>query len=64
MPFPVFHEALEKAVGRPVWTHEFGLNLDGLKREMLGAAPAPTFEEIVALVPVEHRIIIHTGEHQ
>lgn len=23
MPFGVFHRAIEKALGRPVWTHEF-----------------------------------------
>ena len=26
MPFDVFHEAIVKTLGRPVWTHEFGLN--------------------------------------
>ena len=58
MPFGVFHEAVEKALGRPVFTHEFGLNLDGLKRELLQISPAPTMEEIIDLVPAEKRIIV------
>ena len=32
MPFSVFHEAVEKTLGRPVWTHEF-LG-DNLKKEL------------------------------
>ena len=31
--FSVFHEGIEKLLGRPVFTHEFGLNHDGLKEE-------------------------------
>lgn len=58
MPFDRFHEAVEKALGRSVWTHEFGLNYEGLKKELLGEAPAPTFEEIVNLIPAEKRILI------
>jgi len=23
VPFPVFHGALEEALGRPIWTHQF-----------------------------------------
>ena len=59
MPFSVFHEALEKALGRPVWTHELGMNLAGLQRELLGDAPAPTFEEIIALIPPEKRFVLY-----
>ena len=46
MPFDVFHEAVEKTLGRPVWTHEFG-SLGKLKEEFLGERPAPTFGEIM-----------------
>ncbi len=61
MPFGVFHEAVEKSLGRPVWTHEFGsAGLDGLKKEFLGVRPAPTFQEIVELIPADKRIIITT----
>ena len=34
MPFTVFHEAIEKYLGRPVYTHEFGLNREGLMKEV------------------------------
>lgn len=62
MPFDVFHEAIEKALGRPVWTHEFGLNYEGLKKEFLGKADPPTMEEIINLIPKEKRIIVCLGE--
>jgi len=58
MPFDVFHESVEKALGRPVWTHEFGLNRDGLISELLGDKPAPTFEQIMEMIPAEKRIIL------
>lgn len=32
MPFDVFHEAVEKTLSRPVFTHEFGLNTEGLRK--------------------------------
>lgn len=31
--FSDFHAGLEKLLGRPVFTHEMGINLDGLKQE-------------------------------
>ena len=58
MPFAVFHAAIEEALGRPVWTHEFGLNRDGLKRELAGDAPMPTMDDIINLIPVEKRIVL------
>ena len=58
MPFPVFRQALEEALGRPVWTHEMGPNCEGLKAELLGERPAPSFEEIIALIPEEKRLKI------
>lgn len=58
MPFGIFHEALEKALGRPVWTHELALNFDGIAKELLGEKPAPTMEEIINLIPEEKRIIV------
>jgi len=58
MPFSVFHEATEKALGRPVWTHEFAMNWDGLEAELMGAAPAPTMEDIINLIPPDKRIIV------
>lgn len=58
MPFDVFHEAIEKAIGRPVFTHELSLNYDGLKRELLQISPAPTMAEIIDMVPADKRIIV------
>lgn len=59
LPFSRFHEAVEKVLGRPVYTHEFGTEgVVGLKKEYLGVKKAPTFEEIINLIPEEKRIII------
>jgi hypothetical protein len=58
MPFNIFHEAVEKTLGRPVFTHEFGLNYEGLQQELLGNVPAPSFEEVLALIPADKRVIV------
>ena len=57
MPWGVFTEAIEEALGRSVWTHEFakpGL----LIKELSGDRPAPTMQEIIEMIPAEKRIII------
>ena len=59
MPFSIFQEAVEKTLGRPVWTHEFAFY--GIKKELLGDKEAPTFEEIVGLIPEEKRILVNAG---
>lgn len=59
MPFSVFHEAIEKVLDRPVYTHEFGLNYEGLVKEYLGEQDPPTFEEIINLIPEDKRVIIN-----
>ena len=56
MPFAVFHEAVEKTLGRPVFTHEFAFG--GLKQELLGDKPAPTMDEILDLIPAGKRVIV------
>lgn len=58
MPFDVFHEAIEKTLGRPVYTHEFGLNMEGLRKELLGETPAPTMEDIINMIPEEKRVLV------
>jgi hypothetical protein len=58
MPFDVLHEAITKVLGRPVYTHEFGLDYDGLVSEFLGDRCAPTIDDIMNLIPEEKRIII------
>ena len=35
MPFGVFHEAMEKTLGRPVFTHEFAFR-EELRKELYG----------------------------
>jgi hypothetical protein len=61
MDFGAFHEALEKALGRPVFTHELGMNHEGLCREFLGEAPAPSLADIINLIPEEKRILVVVG---
>lgn len=63
-PFGVFHEAVEKSLGRPVWTHEFGLNYDGIVQEFLGEREPPTFEEILGLIPEEKRLVVWLEENE
>lgn len=57
-PFAIFHEAVEKSLGRPVFTHEFGLNYDGICKEFLGEAEAPTLQQIMDLIPADKRVVI------
>lgn len=58
MPFDVFHEAIEKALKRPVWTHELAMSRDGLKEELLGLRPAPSVQDIFNLIPEDKRILV------
>ena len=57
VPFNLFHEAMEKALGRPVFTHEFAF-ADSLRKELYGEKEPPTFEEICALIPKEKLMLI------
>lgn len=50
MPFDVFHEAIEKVLERPVWTHEFAF-VENLQKEFLGEKEPSTLEEILSLIP-------------
>jgi hypothetical protein len=61
MPFDEFHKAITEALGRPVYTHEFGLNREGLIRELAGQANAPSLDEILALIPA-HKLIVIGGK--
>jgi len=58
MPFDIFHEAVEKTLGRPVFTHEFAF-ADSIKKELYGEKEPPTFEEICALIPKEKLLILN-----
>lgn len=57
IPFDVFHKAVEKALGRPVWTHEFA-EPQKLLLELKGIRKQPTLEEIFASIPEEKLILI------
>lgn len=58
MPFSTFHKALEEALGRPVWTHEMGINWEGLADELCGGGCAPDMEDIIGLMPKHQYIIV------
>lgn len=58
MPFGEFQMAVEKAVKRPVWTHEFALNYDGLVAELLQGKRPPSMQEIIEMIPQDKRILI------
>lgn len=58
MPFDVFHEAITKVLGRPVYIHEFGLDYDSLVSEFLGDKKVPSLEDIMNLIPSEKRILV------
>lgn len=57
MPFNKFHEAMEKTLGRSIWTHEFA-SPDLLKEEMAGKRRPPTMKEIVELIPPDKHIVV------
>ena len=58
MPFDVFHEAISKALGRDVYTHEFGLNRQGLIDELRGDAPTPSLADVMNLIPKDKLIVL------
>ena len=60
MPFSVFHQSISEALGRDVLSHEFGPNWDGLKKELFDGAPAPTLDEVLAMLPAGKPVIVIT----
>lgn len=57
MPFDLFHKAIEEALGRPVYTHEFGSS-GHLEAELLGEKPAPTTEDIIGMLPADKVVVV------
>lgn len=57
MDLSAFHKALGKVLGRPVYLHEMG-DMEALQEEYEGKRPAPTFEEIINMIPAEKRIVV------
>ena len=60
VPFDRFHQAIEKVLNRPVWTHEFAFR-DNLIAEYKKERPAPTFEDILNLIPKEKLIVVNAA---
>lgn len=61
-PFGVFHKAVEESLGRPVWSHEFAFNYDGIVREFLGDQSPPTMQQIIDLIPPDKRVVLEVQE--
>lgn len=57
MDFSHFHKCIEEVLGRPVFTHEFAFR-DQMVMEYLGEKEAPSFDDILNLIPEEKRIVI------
>lgn len=58
VPFDLMHRRMESLVGRPVWTHEMGLNWEGLCREARWESRPATIEEIIDIVPQVKRVVV------
>ena len=58
MPFEVFRKSLETALGRPVWLHELGFDLDAIIQELFGERDAPTLDQILDLLPAGKRCVL------
>ncbi|MEM8779858.1 MAG: hypothetical protein AAGF26_13485 [Cyanobacteria bacterium P01_G01_bin.49] len=61
MPWEIFHEAVEKTLGREVYNDEFQ-NFNNLREELLGNKSTPTRAEILALIPSEDLFIFNQKE--
>lgn len=59
MDFSTFHGAIEEALGRPVFTHEFGLNLEGIVAEYLGEKESPSLDDILKLIPHDKLLVVN-----
>jgi len=57
VPFRELHRAIKSVLGRSVFSHEFAYK-DRIIDEYQRERPAPTFEEIVNLIPEEKRMIV------
>lgn len=58
MPFDKFHAAMGETLGRPVFTHEFGLDFGGLWSELMGEREAPSMDAILSLIPAEKLVVV------
>ena len=60
-PWTIYHQSIEEALGRGVFTHEFARNVDGLWAELTQGAPAPSLEDILGQL-TDKTIIVIKGE--
>ncbi len=56
LPFDILQEKTEKALGRPVWTHEFA-SLENLLSEFYGDKEWKSYEEVYQDIPGAAEII-------
>ena len=59
--FDIFHEAMEKALGIPVQTIEFGLGLDYLKRQF--KEKVPNADELIEKMQAEKQAFVKLADH-
>lgn len=57
IPFGIFHSALESCLDRPVFTHELA-DIERIRGEFLGSRSAPSFADILNMIPAEKRILV------
>lgn len=57
VPMAEFHRVLEVALNRPVFTHELA-NPASLLKEMYGDKKPPTFDDILAMITKEKRVVV------
>lgn len=57
IPFGRFHEAVEKVLGRPVFTHEFA-DPEALRAEYRKEREPKTFAEILAMLPGDATAVV------
>jgi len=61
IPFDKLHKRIEELVGRPVWSHELGLDYDGLIEEARGDREPVSMADIIGLLPQEKVIVAIVG---
>ena len=61
MAFDEFHHAVEQAIGRPVWTHEFA-DPQRLIEEIEGERPPATMRDILDVIPKDTRVVVVSTE--
>lgn len=58
MPFDTFTMCVSVALNRPTRSIEFGMSRRDLIAELSGTWPAPSFADILNMIPAEKRILV------